>query len=123
MSSFGSKTAGGNARIFTCSKCEKSFTRDEHLTRHILSTHNKLKPFVCGLCDRPFSRRDLLLRHAKNLHEGLEKAINRLRKLRKLDSQTEVEIMENLDMKDMDMKDIEIRKDANNKMSVNMLLT
>ncbi|EGV62334.1 hypothetical protein CANTEDRAFT_126106 [Yamadazyma tenuis ATCC 10573] len=83
MSNFGSKTPSGNARIFNCLKCNKAFTRDEHLTRHILSTHNKLKPFICGICSRPFSRRDLLLRHAKNLHQGSEKSINRLRKSKK----------------------------------------
>ena len=62
--------------------------REEHLTRHTLSTHNKLKPFTCGICSRPFSRRDLLLRHAKNLHKevklpsvGLERAINTATKI------------------------------------------
>lgn len=77
---FGSKTASGHSRIFNCKLCERAFTREEHLTRHVQSTHNKLKPFVCGICSRPFSRRDLLLRHAKNLHDGSEKAINRIRR-------------------------------------------
>lgn len=78
---YGTKTASGNARIFNCKQCNRAFTREEHLTRHTLSTHNKLKPFVCGICLRPFSRRDLLLRHAKNLHKGLEAAVSRIRKL------------------------------------------
>ncbi|KAI5948678.1 hypothetical protein KGF57_005289 [Candida theae] len=77
---FGSKTASGHSRIFNCKLCQRAFTREEHLTRHVQSTHNKLKPFVCGICSRPFSRRDLLLRHAKNLHDGSEKAINRIRR-------------------------------------------
>lgn len=78
---YGTKTASGNARIFNCKQCNRAFTREEHLTRHTLSTHNKLKPFVCGICLRPFLRRDLLLRHAKNLHKGLEAAVSRIRKL------------------------------------------
>lgn len=80
---YGTKTATGNLRIFNCSHCQRAFTREEHLTRHILLTHNKLKPYVCGICLRPFSRRDLLLRHAKNLHQGLEEAVSRIRKLYK----------------------------------------
>lgn len=87
MSNYGSKTPSGNSRIYNCVKCSKAFTREEHLTRHILSTHNKLKPFVCGICSRPFSRRDLLLRHAKNLHEGLEKSISRIRKIKHSDQE------------------------------------
>ncbi|RLV89159.1 Transcriptional regulator form adherence 4 [Spathaspora sp. JA1] len=77
---YGTKTAGGNPRIYNCKMCQRAFTREEHLTRHTLSTHNKLKPFTCGLCSRPFSRRDLLLRHAKNLHQGSELAVSRIRK-------------------------------------------
>ncbi|ODV66475.1 hypothetical protein HYPBUDRAFT_94925, partial [Hyphopichia burtonii NRRL Y-1933] len=77
---YGSKTPSGNARIFNCKQCNRAFTREEHLTRHTLSTHNKLKPFICGICSRPFSRRDLLLRHAKNLHQGSELAVSRLRR-------------------------------------------
>lgn len=86
--SYGTKTATGNSRIFNCKHCQRAFTREEHLTRHILLTHNKLKPYVCGICTRPFSRRDLLLRHAKNLHDGSEMAVLRIRKLfKKLDKE------------------------------------
>lgn len=83
LAKYGTKTASGNSRIYNCKQCNRAFTREEHLTRHTLSTHNKLKPFVCGICSRPFSRRDLLLRHAKNLHQGSELAVNRIRKLYK----------------------------------------
>lgn len=103
MSNFGSKTASGNPRIFNCKECNRAFTREEHLTRHTQSTHNKLKPFCCGICKRPFLRRDLLLRHAKNLHQGSELAVERIRKNKRKE-------------KDYD----EIRK---MKMSVNMLVS
>ena len=85
---YGTKTPSGNARIFNCTLCQRAFTREEHLTRHTLSTHNKLKPFTCGICSRPFSRRDLLLRHAKIYIKevklpsvGLERAINTATKI------------------------------------------
>lgn len=105
-SKYGTKTATGNSRIFDCSHCDRAFTREEHLTRHILLTHNKLKPFVCGLCQRPFSRRDLLLRHAKNLHQGLEMAVLRIRKSYKKEVKKEIE-----------------PQDLKVKMSVNMLVS
>lgn len=89
VAKYGTKTASGNARIFNCKQCNRAFTREEHLTRHTLLTHNKLKPFVCGICSRPFSRRDLLLRHAKNLHQGSEIAVSRIRKLYKRNSNEE----------------------------------
>ncbi|KAL7663817.1 C2H2-type domain-containing protein [[Candida] zeylanoides] len=87
---YGTRTASGNARLFNCKQCNRAFTREEHLTRHTLSTHNKLKPFVCGMCNRPFSRRDLLLRHAKNLHQGSERAVSRIRKSYKRSARDEL---------------------------------
>lgn len=83
---YGTKTPSGNSRIYNCKQCNRAFTREEHLTRHTLLTHNKLKPYTCGICQRPFSRRDLLLRHAKNLHKGSELAVSRIRKSYKRES-------------------------------------
>ncbi|KIW00886.1 uncharacterized protein PV09_07639 [Verruconis gallopava] len=45
-----------------CTYCGQSFTRDEHLERHIL-THTNVKPFKCVTCHMSFARRDLLQRH------------------------------------------------------------
>lgn len=93
---YGTKTRLGNPRIYNCDQCKRAFTREEHLTRHTLLTHNKLKPFTCGICSRPFSRRDLLLRHAKNLHQGSELAVSRIRKSYKSgENDREDEIQEN----------------------------
>lgn len=110
---FGTKTATGNSRIFNCKHCQRAFTREEHLTRHILLTHNKLKPFICGICSRPFSRRDLLLRHAKNLHQGLELAVSRIRKLFKKAA----------DGDDTKLLDELLPEDKRMKMSVDMLVS
>lgn len=108
---YGTKTATGNSRIFNCKHCQRAFTREEHLTRHILLTHNKLKPYICGICLRPFLRRDLLLRHAKNLHQGSELAVSRIRKLYK--KPAEEEKMEGDELPDLKRM----------KMSVNMLVS
>ncbi|KAH7339206.1 hypothetical protein BKA66DRAFT_555225 [Pyrenochaeta sp. MPI-SDFR-AT-0127] len=45
-----------------CTYCGQSFTRDEHLERHIL-THTNVKPFKCFTCHMSFARKDILQRH------------------------------------------------------------
>lgn len=117
----GSKTAQGNSRLFNCGSCQRAFTREEHLSRHVLLTHNKLKPFVCGLCSRAFSRRDLLLRHAKNLHQGSELAVSRIRKLYKKNN-------EQLKSEETKLEDSAVEEEAQetgnrHKMSVDMLVS
>lgn len=93
---FGTKTPTGNSRLYNCSQCDRAFTRYEHLSRHVMLTHNKLKPFACGICSRAFSRRDLLLRHAKNLHQGSELAVSRIRKQVKKTDEEEGVVQPNL---------------------------
>ncbi|KAH6676570.1 hypothetical protein B0J14DRAFT_356867 [Halenospora varia] len=51
-----------------CTYCGKSFTRKEHLERHIPS-HTNVKPHRCGACQLSFARRDLLQRHQSSYHE------------------------------------------------------
>ncbi|KAF2728093.1 hypothetical protein EJ04DRAFT_546959 [Polyplosphaeria fusca] len=49
-------------RLFQCSTCKRSFTRVDHLTRHVRS-HTRHKPYVCQVCTKGFARVDLLKRH------------------------------------------------------------
>ncbi|CAA9965743.1 C6 transcription factor RegA [Pyrenophora teres f. maculata] len=81
------------ARLFQCSTCKRSFTRADHLTRHVrarphrpscnivvtllalfgrnrtadlASTDTKSKPYICPVCSKGFARIDLLKRHVAN---------------------------------------------------------
>ncbi|ROV92961.1 hypothetical protein VMCG_09018 [Cytospora schulzeri] len=49
---------------FTCSICNKKFTRNINLKGH-LDSHNGLKPFACPECGRAFTRRNDMVRHQK----------------------------------------------------------
>ncbi|KAK8225525.1 hypothetical protein HDK77DRAFT_385619, partial [Phyllosticta capitalensis] len=46
----------------SCSLCGATFSRQEHLTRHVRS-HADERPFACAVCGRRFTRRDTLKRH------------------------------------------------------------
>ncbi|KAF1834511.1 hypothetical protein BDW02DRAFT_579576 [Decorospora gaudefroyi] len=52
-------------RPFQCSTCKRSFTRADHLTRHVRA-HTKSKPYICPVCSKGFARIDLLKRHVTN---------------------------------------------------------
>ncbi|CDK27219.1 unnamed protein product [Kuraishia capsulata CBS 1993] len=57
-------------RTFQCSGfdgCSMSFTRSEHLARHIRK-HTGERPFHCQHCHRSFSRLDNLRQHKQTVH-------------------------------------------------------
>ncbi|KAH7022105.1 c6 zinc finger domain-containing protein [Ilyonectria destructans] len=58
--------------LFQCSACQRTFTRVDHLARHVRS-HLQERPFQCQTCNKTFGRPDLLKRHAA-CHEGDEKS-------------------------------------------------
>lgn len=54
-----------------CPSCARSFSRGEHLDRH-LTTHlpsNSSKAFICQSCSKGFTRKDVLTRHIRAVHE------------------------------------------------------
>ncbi|GFG20637.1 hypothetical protein IFM61606_00685 [Aspergillus udagawae] len=51
-------------RPWQCTYCCTSFSRSEHLRRHLRS-HENIRPFACALCRRSFTRKDLLKRHER----------------------------------------------------------
>ncbi|KAJ5505530.1 Zinc finger C2H2 [Penicillium expansum] len=53
--------------LFQCGTCSQSFTRIDHLGRHVRS-HTQEKPYRCSVCNKRFGRVDLLSRHSA-LHD------------------------------------------------------
>jgi hypothetical protein len=51
-----------NTRLYSCGKCNKSYARLDHLSRHV-RMHTQEKPYQCQVCSKAFARADLLKRH------------------------------------------------------------
>ena len=53
---------------FRCSRCDKNFSRSEHLVRHS-TIHEDVPKYTCQTCGRKFTRKDALIRHSL-IHES-----------------------------------------------------
>ena len=60
-----------------CSICEKQFSRQDKLTRHLKEVHEvyknagkeKSELFLCPSCNETFSRKETLMRHIQDIHK------------------------------------------------------
>ena len=57
-----------NNNNFICNICDKQFTRQDNLSRHMQS-HQPRKNIICQICGQQFSRADNLNRHLQSRHE------------------------------------------------------
>ncbi|XP_073408745.1 uncharacterized protein [Dendrobates tinctorius] len=62
------QTAHSAGKTYSCSECEKCFTKKESLTAH-QSTHTGEKPFSCQECGKCFTCKTSLVAH-KKIHAG-----------------------------------------------------
>ena len=54
---------------FKCDSCDMSYTRKEHLKRHVNAVHEGKKNYNCNFCEMGFSRKDYLKRHVASIHK------------------------------------------------------
>lgn len=54
--------------------CQKSFTRNEELTRH-RRIHSGIRPYPCRWCDKRFGRKDHLRKHERTHERRLRSTI------------------------------------------------
>uniref|UniRef100_A0A915EUB8 C2H2-type domain-containing protein n=1 Tax=Echinococcus canadensis TaxID=519352 RepID=A0A915EUB8_9CEST len=59
-------------RAFQCSECQKSFSRNSDLQKHIDAVHKGLRPYECSTCQKRFSQKSSLKRHREAVHEGIK---------------------------------------------------
>lgn len=57
-------------RPFRCPLCNRGYIEKAMLNRH-MKTHTGVKPFSCSVCDKGFYRRPSLIRHMKT-HSGVQ---------------------------------------------------
>ncbi|XP_050501833.1 zinc finger protein 852-like [Diabrotica virgifera virgifera] len=61
--------------VHQCDRCEKAFATEEHLKVHVEEEHIN-KPYVCTVCNKPFSRGEHLIRHLKVHQSTTDKDAN-----------------------------------------------
>ena len=66
-----SKSTGESAGSFQCQECEKKFTLNQHLKRHVEAIHGGLK-HKCQQCSKEFTTTDNLKRHKEAIHGGIK---------------------------------------------------
>ncbi|KAL1448897.1 hypothetical protein WDU94_000147 [Cyamophila willieti] len=55
---------------FPCSQCEKTFSKNSNLQKHIRHIHDG-KKYPCSLCDKVFAAKDRFIQHLDN-HDGVK---------------------------------------------------
>lgn len=55
-----------NEKRFSCTYCQKSYTRKDSLIPHIRSKHSSEKLYQCDICKKSFFEKSVLERHKKS---------------------------------------------------------
>ena len=63
------KNVHDKAHDYPCHLCEKAFTESGSLKRHIVTIHDKKKPYPCNFCDKSFGQIATLNQHKVGIHK------------------------------------------------------
>ena len=55
---------------YQCDTCEKTFSRQHELNRHIITVHEGKRDYKCESCGKTFSFNQSLKKHVYTVHEG-----------------------------------------------------
>ena len=65
--------------LIKCTKCEKYYSSEPNMKRHLKSAHIGLK-FQCGTCTKQFDQKCNLDRHVKSIHERIRQNCDKCEK-------------------------------------------
>lgn len=94
------KSQNNGLKSFSCTECEKTFTRKQNLQKHLL-IHSGEKPFPCNHCEKRFARKHHLKKHIEGTHKDIRSKSDTL-----LDS--------SIESLDLDFDETEICRDDSN---------
>jgi len=57
--------------MFSCTECDKQFTRKHYVNVHVRTVHHKKRDFQCYKCGRAFGEAGLLRRHVQSVHDNV----------------------------------------------------
>ena len=49
--------------------CDKSFSQNSNMERHISAVHEEVKGFKCKMCEKSFSYKSNMEKHMTSIHE------------------------------------------------------
>lgn len=59
----------GRRKEFQCDICKVAFSQKSHLTQHVKTVHEKIRPYKCDQCTRAFGKRYDLISHIDAVHK------------------------------------------------------
>ena len=54
-----------------CQYCHKTYSRQDYLTQHIKSVHERANKYLCDQCGKNFTQKGSLTRHVTSVHENI----------------------------------------------------
>ena len=61
----------GTSEIKFCQYCHKTYSRQDYLTQHIKSVHEKANKYQCEQCGKTFTQKGSLTRHVTSVHQNI----------------------------------------------------